>query len=211
MGGGYPDQELADITLAWMISRLEPFLDFHNDFILQQYDLNRRYYRHKRESHRPWSFGRICNSLAGVYVLAGKKTRTPGAYHRVDPIGGQPTSKPLRNTNEYIHPCVRSRIGLGGPGVENQGIYKCKALKDWDFTVQRGSDGGFPADGGVHQPRVLWRKRSGTKDDGQKEMPESVLLPAEILLLEQSKRVEDYVMNTPKRKPSKSSRRQPKR
>jgi hypothetical protein len=143
----------------------------------------------------------------GVYIFAGKKTRTPGAYHRVDRNSGNPTSKLLRNTNEYIHPCVRSRIGLGGPGPEDMGIYKCEALKDWDFTAQRGSHEGFPADEGDHQPRVLWRKRSGTDNDGQKEMPESVLLPAEMVLLEQSRRVEDYVMNTPKTKRSKSSRR----
>lgn len=51
-GGGYADQELADITLAWMISRFEPFVDFHNDFILQQFELNRQYYKTQNEPVR---------------------------------------------------------------------------------------------------------------------------------------------------------------
>merc|ERR1711939_431792 len=29
IGGGYDDQELADITLAWMMSQFSPFLDMY--------------------------------------------------------------------------------------------------------------------------------------------------------------------------------------
>ena len=58
VGGGYPDQELANITLAWMMAQLEPFIDFDEDYIMDQYDLNRQFYRKKRKKKRPWSFGK---------------------------------------------------------------------------------------------------------------------------------------------------------
>jgi hypothetical protein len=202
--------ELANITLAWMIARLEPFADFYNDFILQQFEINRRYYRSEHESPRPWSFGKIHNSLTGLYVLAGTKIRTPGAYCRVDPRTGRTTTKLLRNTNEYIHPSVRSRLGCGGPGIEDRGGYDCKALKDWDFTFP---DSGeiSPGDKGIHQPRVIWKKRNVNDNEGQAEMPESILMDTELVLLETNKKIEEYLMNLPKPKPPKSSRRRSKR
>ncbi len=57
IGGGYDDAELSDITLAWMMSQLEPFLEFNGNYILRQSELTRRYYTNHRQSVRPWSFG----------------------------------------------------------------------------------------------------------------------------------------------------------
>jgi len=99
---------------------------------------------------------------------------------------------------------------MGGPGIDDQGRYDCKALQDWDFTFQDAGEISH-ADKGIHQPRVVWKKRSGNDDDGQTEMPESVLMDTELLLLETSKKVEDYVMSLPKPKQPKASRRRSKR
>lgn len=78
VGGGYDDSELANITLAWMMSQLAPFLDFFEDYILEQYDFNVDFYRSQRKRTRPWSFGAIYNSMTGFYALGGGKNRTPG-------------------------------------------------------------------------------------------------------------------------------------
>lgn len=60
IGGGYDDQGQANITLAWMISQLEPFLDFDPDYVLDQDEANRNYYKKVGQKPRPWSFGRYC-------------------------------------------------------------------------------------------------------------------------------------------------------
>ena len=57
VGGGYPDQEIANITLAWMVSRLEPFIDFDLDTIMKAASKTRQFYRSRSEKPRPWSFG----------------------------------------------------------------------------------------------------------------------------------------------------------
>jgi len=57
IGGGYNDQELANNTLAWMISMLEPLLEIDAKYLLVQDRANIEYYKSKRERIRPWSFG----------------------------------------------------------------------------------------------------------------------------------------------------------
>ena len=57
IGGGYDDQQLANITLAWMMSQLEPFLDMRLEYVLDQDEENARYYRKEHQRIRSWSFG----------------------------------------------------------------------------------------------------------------------------------------------------------
>ena len=64
VGGGYPDQEVANITLAWMVSRLEPFIDFDLDTIMKSASNTRQYYRSRGEKPRPWSFGKSTQVLS---------------------------------------------------------------------------------------------------------------------------------------------------
>jgi uncharacterized protein (DUF2235 family) len=64
VGGGYDDQQLANITLAWMMSQLEPFLDMRMQYVLEQDEENVLYYQKQREQGRPWSFGK-----SGLYSL----------------------------------------------------------------------------------------------------------------------------------------------
>lgn len=186
VGGGYDDADIANITLAWMMSRMEPLIDFREDYIMQLYQQNKQYYRATGQKSRPWSFGEIYNSMRGVYALAGRKTRTPGNYFRADPFTGRPTTKRLRNTNEYIHASVRSRVGLNGPGIEDRGRYDCKALQDWSFELDNPSTED-------REPMIVWKNMSGRKE-GQMVIPEASLLETERRLLEMSPRVEDYIL-----------------
>lgn len=71
VGGGYDDQQLANITLAWMMDQLEPYLDMRHDYLLEQDDENDRYYKREEGSIRPWSFGNIYNSVTGLFSFGG--------------------------------------------------------------------------------------------------------------------------------------------
>ena len=77
IGGGYPDQGQSNITLAWMMAQVEPFLEFDADYILDQYDQTEAYYKKSGQKKRPWSFGEIYRSMTGVYILGGREPRTP--------------------------------------------------------------------------------------------------------------------------------------
>jgi len=188
VGGGYDDQEIANITLAWMMSRLETFIDFRPEYIQSLYESNRQYYKRTKQKPRWWSFGEIYNSMTGVYALAGSTVRTPGNYYRVDPRTGRPTKKLLKNTNEYIHASARSRTGLGGPGVQDRGVYESRALREWQFSTEE------PAPG-TQEPLIVWTDHS-ERNEGQKVIPEAILLPTERALVQNSpKVVEDYVLD----------------
>ena len=63
-----------------MMAQVEPFLEFDEDFILDQYDQTVAYYKKSGQKTRPWSFGKIYRSMTGVYVLGGRKTRTPVGF-----------------------------------------------------------------------------------------------------------------------------------
>ena len=125
-------------------------------------------------------------SLTGVYSIAGKTIRTPGSYTRMDPATGRPTRKALRNTNEYIHPSVRSRICLDGPGTQDRGLYGCKALEDYKLrmTGNRRKD---------NRPIAVWESRAKRKGVPRKILPESPLWETEMRLLQYSGNVQDFL------------------
>ncbi|KAF2138103.1 uncharacterized protein K452DRAFT_301472 [Aplosporella prunicola CBS 121167] len=50
IGGSYADSGLADITLAWMMSQLEPWLEFDEQYLVEQWTLNSEY--HQEERHK---------------------------------------------------------------------------------------------------------------------------------------------------------------
>ncbi|KAL8692106.1 MAG: hypothetical protein Q9218_002802 [Villophora microphyllina] len=185
-GGSYEDQGMANITLAWMMSQLEPFLDFDPDYILDCYDETRMHYKATNQKPRPWSFAKIYNSLTGIYVLDGSTTRTPGSYFRVDPFTGRATSKPLRQTNEYIHPSARTRLELGGPGKDDHGAYEGKALDPYKLKYEDNPQNGT-------RPLAIWVSRSKRKGAPRKELPESPLWDKEKQLLKESPKMYDYV------------------
>ncbi|KAF2280250.1 uncharacterized protein EI97DRAFT_357088, partial [Westerdykella ornata] len=130
VGGGSDDTQLANISLAWMMSQVEPFLDLREGYLFELEEENERWYRETGQARRPWGFGEIWNSTSGLYALGGGTYRTPGLYHAVTPKTGRTTNRPLRSTNEYIHPSVRIRLQLHGPGISDKGIYNPRALTD---------------------------------------------------------------------------------
>ena len=190
IGGGYDDEGMANITLAWMISRLEPFMDFRPDYLIREHESTRQYYKDTNQRPRPWSFGEIYNSLMGLYGLAGTKTRTPGDYYRMDPDTGLPTRKRLKNTNEYIHASTRSRLGMRGPGVKDVGDYDPPALRAWTYATEAGPPGqGGNADGGM----VVWTNHDAEATGGQHRIPEAILLETELAMLRNTPKVEEYI------------------
>lgn len=199
IGGGYDDQELANITLAWMMSQLEPFIEFDDDYITRQADDVTAYYRHhetdRRNRPRPWSFGTIENSMTGLYAIGGGTTRTPGQYMATDPESGKPTRRPLRDTHEYVHASVRTRIVLRGPGVEDKGRYEPPAMDRWKLVVE------YPQEGGDRhhraKPDVFWRSRSHDTNVSTSVLPESPMWPMERRLLALDPDVEDEVLRPP--------------
>ena len=92
IGGSYPDTDLANLTLCWMVSQLDPFIEFEHDYVWKQVRLGIE--RHEREIEmakesglhapipklRPWGLGKIHNSMDFFFRLGGSKVRTPGEY-----------------------------------------------------------------------------------------------------------------------------------
>ncbi|KAK6345806.1 hypothetical protein TWF730_010149 [Orbilia blumenaviensis] len=133
VGGGWDDQNLSNVSLAWMISNFTPFLDFDDAYIFSEFEQNFLYYRKKKLKPRAWGFGKIYDSMEGIYALGGSETRTPGDYTRCDPCTAERTGKFLKNTRETVHVSVRVRMALKGYGVDDEGSYSPKALRGWKF------------------------------------------------------------------------------
>ncbi|MCJ1287670.1 hypothetical protein MMC26_007022 [Xylographa opegraphella] len=187
VGGGYDDQELANITLAWMIAQLEPYLDFDPDYIRAQYKDTRNYYLQSGQDVRPWSFGEIYPSASGLYALGGTTTRTPGFYTRLSPLNGRPTRTPLRNTHEYIHASARARTALRGPGPADRGVYDSPALAAYALRVADSRAQG--------QPLAVWESRARRKGVPRRVLVESPLWETERRLLGYSPEVEGEVLD----------------
>lgn len=85
-----------------------------------------------------------------------------------DPTSGESTGKPLRQTNEYIHPSARSRTVLKGPGVEDEGIYDSEALEDYKVKFTDEAEG--------QRPNAFWQPRSRRKGSKMKDLPERYVL-----------------------------------
>ncbi|MCJ1392327.1 polynucleotide adenylyltransferase [Xylographa bjoerkii] len=185
VGGSYTDSGIADITLAWMMSQLDEFLDFDPEYIVWQRELNVKYYKDQKPpaAVRPWGMGEVYNTYKGISILGGSKTRIPGQYHATNGVTGDPEPRLLRDTREHIHPCVRVRLACGGKGAEDYGLYKPKALKHFKLLAP-----GEVADksGAVqdhYEDRYRWVL---TTQDGVVILPESELGDVELKLLDMS-------------------------
>ncbi|KAF2718853.1 hypothetical protein K431DRAFT_229884 [Polychaeton citri CBS 116435] len=187
IGGGYDDQQIATISFAWMVAQCQPFIDFDIDYVLDQWEAAEDYYGRHEQRTRPWSFGKIFSGMTGFYALGGEKVRTPGRNYAVDPNTGRQTDDPLRDTHEYIHPCVRARIKLGGLGLEDKGRYECKALEDWKLYIEYGENS--------KRPNIFWKLRTKEKNVSTRVLPEAPLWQLEREIIEYDLETEDYVMN----------------
>lgn len=178
---------------------LSPLLDLNLDYITIQERENGDYYEEKGERLRPWSFGKIYDSATGLFAVGGKVVRTPGDYMSMDYRTGDPTNRPLKNTNEYIHASVRSRFNLKGPGYADRSVYDPKALRPWKL---------------MHEPGIEGMPTSWFWEDSEAiVLPEPPLRAVEKLLLKSSPDVKAEVLDEPEpKKPGRDDdRRQSKR
>ncbi|KIK54067.1 hypothetical protein GYMLUDRAFT_249828 [Collybiopsis luxurians FD-317 M1] len=160
VGGGYQDQAIADLTLAWMIDRCRPFLDFDSKYINLVVDLDHqpwKIYSNDRPSrlkdpvngydreYQGWGRGRWYDSYSQGQTWTWKY-RTPGAYT---------DDGETKKTNETIHPSVLARWQSsrkeGGELRDGPGVWDPKALKG--FEPRKGADGSWE-----------WVKKKNGKD-----------------------------------------------
>lgn len=200
IGGGYEDQQIATISLAWMMAQCQPFIDFDLDYVHDQWEDVEDYQEKAYGKIRPWSFGKIFSGLEGIYALGGSKVRTPGRYCATDPTNGKPTDDPLIDTHEYIHPSARARLKLHGPGLDDRGEYECRALQDWKLVVE------YP-DEGAKRPSVYWKARDKPPEGFSKVLPEAPLWALEQELLKYDPETESYVLRPSGVRSRKSERR----
>jgi uncharacterized protein (DUF2235 family) len=142
IGGGYDDTAASDISLAWMMSQLSPWVEFDEDYLMRQVHTNRQSYNDKKQTWT-WGLGPLNNSMHFPTSLAGGTTRTPDSYHVTDYASGRPTAALLKNTNEHVHASVRSRVLLGGKSYDGKDYFS-EALEDWKLENEH-SAGGKPA------------------------------------------------------------------
>ncbi|KAI1473502.1 hypothetical protein K445DRAFT_299683 [Daldinia sp. EC12] len=166
VGGGWADQGVSNISLAWMMDQLSSVgCEFVDDALERLYDRNVKYYhslkpektrREKLTSSscgccgairqkepmpwaampifdpnkpvRPWSLHSIQAVKSPIYNLAGRVTRSPGMYKKMNPEHGRPTRAFLKDTNERIHSSVRVRLACEGLGLNDKNIWECPAL-----------------------------------------------------------------------------------
>jgi hypothetical protein len=124
IGGSHTDHELADITLAWMISECKKanILDFNEDYVMTAC------LKAAPKKSERWADGRLHGSyrfptprfFISFLPKVGKYIRTPMEYysaHTEQPEGANPT-------REYFHQTVRIRqMAKGG--------YNSEAMKGW--------------------------------------------------------------------------------
>jgi hypothetical protein len=188
-GGAYEDQQISTISLAWMVSQCTPFLDMNEDYVLDQWEAVEDFSEKQGEKPRPWGFGKILNGMEGIYALGGTKIRTPGRYMVTDPETGATTNEALEDTHEYVHPCVRARLKLGGPGLSDRGVYMCDALRDWKVNIEYAD--------GAKRPNVYWKLRTKDRNVSTRVMPEAPLWGIEKELLDYDPETEEFIMRPP--------------
>jgi len=163
VGGGWKDQQIATISLAWMADRLTSIgVEFSKEEMKHIF-----YSLHPDAKARPWGMGLICSpkGITGlldrfytllmwpIRVLAGKNTgiprRTPAEYRCDGPDG----PRDLDNTNEFVHPSVRIRYLYGGLDLDDKGAWD---MRDYELFEEDVSPESPP---GSHASEVDWPPR----------------------------------------------------
>ncbi|EPS38465.1 hypothetical protein H072_7763 [Dactylellina haptotyla CBS 200.50] len=165
------EEELADITLMWMIDRCRPFLSFNEaylDYLIEQHDVKisiiRKESLAKFSLSRLWGqkdlkFGYACgpivDSYQGVTAMAGSQNRAPGQYTSDFTVGNIiDETHDTHHTNEYMHPCVRWRY------FENGDEYKkCRGLDGFKLADYTGNFETSPAKDDHLATGVVWEKK----------------------------------------------------
>jgi hypothetical protein len=111
----------------------------------------------------------------------------------VDPLTGRSTDRPLRSTNEYIHPSVRTRFRLAGPGVLDKGVYEPRGLTD---TYKLIVDPSTSPHQSTTDPQIYWRVRS-RDSPAVTRLPEAPLWRLERELARRDPDTYDYIKRPP--------------
>lgn len=184
VGGSYPVDGIGELTLAWMMSKLSPFLDFEPDFIKNVWADNEAYLEKiNKPQYSGWGDGEIINSASHLTGLLGTQPRTPGQYHATDPAGGRAIpSDPKLDTNEHVHACVRWRVETKGTNVGGSkagfGYYPA-ALDDWRVEPENGTP--------VPLGEAIWDYKGPDRGPQLERLPEDELGDVELELLSQFK------------------------
>ncbi|KAI9166767.1 hypothetical protein HJFPF1_02881 [Paramyrothecium foliicola] len=153
-GGGWADQGMANLTLAWMMDQLASIgVEFDVSSLDRIFKQTADYYlgfaaenasfdvKEKRwavdpifsnnQPVRPWGLGAIQDKQSLLYRLSGITNRTPGLYRQANPRTGIEDGNFLLDTNERIHSSVRIRLACQGLGLNDKSTWKCAALSQW--------------------------------------------------------------------------------
>ncbi|KAL8766373.1 MAG: hypothetical protein Q9209_006843 [Squamulea sp. 1 TL-2023] len=167
IGGSWEEQQLSDITLAWMMSRLDALgVKFDQTYLYHEYIKFHEWVKTKGPdagyppslSPRQWGEGRSKEIYTFQNIgWGGRVQRTPGEY------------KGLKNTNETMHPAVRYRRfskHQGQLGAEDGTAFDPSALNGWTWPSAQ-KDGKI----GAGQPTTISGPLKYTK--GNLQIPES--------------------------------------
>ncbi|SPN98373.1 uncharacterized protein DNG_01418 [Cephalotrichum gorgonifer] len=157
VGGGWADQNIANITLAWMMDQLASIgVEFDEKSLQRLFNKQINHYKTlvppKKEKPfavdqihlpnkpiRPWALGSIHRATNPLYTLAGKAPRTPGLYKQIDGKTNTTKAEFLLDTNERIHASVRVRLACRGLGLDDGAVWEAEALKKWKLVRTKGS------------------------------------------------------------------------
>lgn len=211
IGGSYQNDDLANITLAWMVGQLEEYklVTFNRDYLIRL--VQRTLHQHEKAyaatsasnlrtllraktfgAIRPWGTGKIHDSYTFFFRLGGSQVRTPMQHPEVSKATFKPTGRMLSGTHESMHASVRVRMALDGPGYDDKGNYASDALQGWEFEWQSYADPNTPwqtsQPGEVGKRKgVEWVKRSlankGSQEQAEIRMPEDTMTEFERIVL----------------------------
>ncbi|KAK4184895.1 hypothetical protein QBC35DRAFT_504961 [Podospora australis] len=151
VGGGWEDQQIATIALAWMADQLTSVgVEFNG------YEMRRIFYHiNKGVIPRKWGLGLLRNPNGSTsypdwlwsYAAAPYRkvfgadglftgstdyiTRTPGGYKQ------DGSEELVYKPCEFVHPCVRLRYLYGGLNMDDMGPWGCRALAERGYQLER--------------------------------------------------------------------------
>ncbi|KAK4451399.1 hypothetical protein QBC34DRAFT_54717 [Podospora aff. communis PSN243] len=143
-GGGWPDQQIATIALAWMADQLTSIsVEF------SKVEMNRIFYELRPGAiPKPWGMGTIYNpggpttyldKLIGFFAVPYRKFKNGNTEYPPRKPGGYTADgcdDRLVNPNEFVHPCVRIRYLYGGLNMDDKGPWKCRALTERGYKLE---------------------------------------------------------------------------
>ncbi|KIW19113.1 hypothetical protein PV08_03405 [Exophiala spinifera] len=164
IGGSYDDTALANLTLAWMVSQLDPILTVDHSYIFTLIERQSRHagprghltFTHegmpKRVENtaphsRPWGLGKIHNSMTPFFRLGGSRIRTPGEYREAE-LASQ------RGTLVWMFRTIASKV-FGGLDKPTPRLKRTNETVHASVRIRRGKHGYGYNDKGTYDPPAL--------------------------------------------------------